>query len=213
MKLNNKSGVTLLELLIAMSLAIMILLILFSAMRLSSKSQEKGLERAELTQKVRIIGDRITWLIRGAYPFILKKPDEQKLYFLGEPDRIGFVTTSIDIYGTGPEDTAGLKWISIYEDGSELKMREKVYFLEDVFEDSGGKEYTFIEDIRSLEFEYYDLPEGEDEGEWVSDWDSDEKEYLPSAVKVNLSFEHSGKTVAIPEIIANINAYTKEVER
>ena len=49
----NSSGFTILELLIAISLAVMILLILFAGMRLASRSQQKATERAELNQRMR----------------------------------------------------------------------------------------------------------------------------------------------------------------
>src|SRR5512134_1953574 len=103
MKLKSKCGFTLLELLIALSLSIVILIILFAALRLGYKSEAKGMERSEQAQKVRIVSDRITWLLRGTYPFYLNTPDEQKLYFEGKSDRIGFVTSSVDAHGSGPE--------------------------------------------------------------------------------------------------------------
>lgn len=210
MNLNNKSGLTLLELLLAITLSIVIIVILFAAMRLGYKSQERGSEKAEITQKIRIIGDRITWLIRGTYPFFIKKPDKQKIFFEGESDRIGFVTTSVDIYGKGPEDIAGLKWVSIFKDNNGLTIREKVFFLEDVFDDSEGKVHVLDPEVKKLEFEYFDVPEDEGQGDWVSEWDPDEKEYLPSAVRVKITFEHNGKTIVMPEIIVRINAHKKE---
>lgn len=213
MILNNNRGVTLLELLIALSLAVVILITLFSGMRVGYKSQASGSEKAELTQKIQIISDRIAWLIRGSYPFVLKQPDEQELYFNGESDRLGFVTTSIDEYGTGPEDTAGLKWVSIYKDDDVLKIREHVYFLEDVWEDSGGKEYTLLSDLDDISFEYFDIPEDETEGSWSSEWDTDEKNYLPSAIKVSLSFMHNGQTVVIPQILVHVNATSREFRK
>lgn len=210
MRLNNKQGFSLLELMIALALSAILLVYLMAAMRMSYKSQERGYEKAETTQKIRILGDRITWLIRGAYPFSVKKPEGVKLYFKGEADTLGFVTTSVDYFGKGPEDTAGLKWVSIFSDNEGLKIREKVYFLEDVFDDSDGKLYVLDPEVKKLEFEYFDIPEDEKQGDWVSNWDPDEKEYLPSAVKVRITFEHNGKSISLPEIIVSINAYNKK---
>ena len=207
--MNQKNkGFTLIELVIALTLSVVIVVILMAAMRLAYKSQAKGAERIEVDQKVRVMGDRISWLLRGANPFFIKKtPDrDQKLYFEGESDKIGFVTSSVDSYGKGPEDLAGLKWVSVFMDNEGLKMREKVFFLEDVFDDDGGKVYLLDPEVKKLEFEYYDIPEDETTGDWVSEWDSDEKEYIPSAVKFKITFEHEGKTIEMPEIIVRINA-------
>ena len=155
-----------------------------------------------------MLGDRITWLLRGAYPFFVKKTADrdQKLYFEGGSDKIGFVTSSVDSYGKGPEDLAGLKWVSVFLDREGLKMREKVFFLEDVFDDDGGKVYLLDPEVKKLEFEYYEIPEDETQGAWVSEWDSDEKEYIPAAVKFKITFEHEGKTIVMPEIIVRINS-------
>lgn len=206
MSLNNRKGLTVIELVIAMSLSVVIIVILVAAMRLAYKSQEKGMAMSEETQKVRIIADRLTWLLRGTYPYIVNKPDLKKIYFVGKSDMVGFVTTSIDKHGKGPEDTAGLKWVSIYTDRKGLRFREKVFFMEDVFDEDGGKEYLLDPDVRELEFSYYDVPEDGKEGEWVSDWDPDDKEYFPAAVKLVITLERNGKTVVMPEIIASINA-------
>jgi prepilin-type N-terminal cleavage/methylation domain-containing protein len=202
----KNKGFTLIELVIALTLSVVIVVILLAAMRLAYKSQAKGAEKIDMAQKIRLLGDRLTWLIRGAYPFFFKKLDEQKLFFAGESDKIGFVTTSVDSYGKGPEDLAGLKWVSVFMDSEGLKVREKVFFLEDVFDDDGGMVYLLAPEVKKLEFEYYDIPEGEKQGDWVSDWDPDEKEYIPAAVKFKITLEHEGKTIEMPEIIVRINA-------
>jgi hypothetical protein len=94
-----------------------------------------------------------------------------------------------------------------------LKVREKVFFLEDVFDDDGGKVYLLDPEVKKLEFEYYDIPEDETQGDWVSEWDSDEKEYIPAAVKFRITFEHEGKTIVMPEIIVRSRQLAPEKQR
>lgn len=204
----QNKGFTLIELVISLTLSVVIVVILLAAMRIAYKSQAKGAEKIDTAQRIRILGDRVTWLLRGAYPYLFKKAgeDEQKIYFEGEADKIGFVTASVDSYGKGPEDMAGLKWVSIFLDDEGLKLREKVYFLEDVFDDDGGKVYLLDPEVKKLELEYYDIPDDETQGEWVEEWDPDEKENIPAAVKFRFTLEHEGKTVVMPEIIVKINA-------
>ena len=201
-------GFTLIELVIALSLSVVIVIILLAAMRLAYKSQAKGAEKVEMAQKIRLLEDRITWLLRGAYPYFVKKTDtdEEKIFFKGESDQIGFVTSSVDGYGKGPEDMAGLKWISIFADREGLKMREKVFFLKDVFEDEGGKVYLLDPEVKTLELEYYDIPEDEKQGDWVPSWEPEEKKYLPEAVKFTITLDQERKIIVLPEIIVRINA-------
>jgi hypothetical protein len=208
-RLRNNKGLTLLEIAIALALSVVIIVMLFAAMRLGYKSQERGIEKSDITQKMRIINDRLTWLIRGTYIFYLNTEDIQKIFFAGESDSLGFVTTSTDKSATGLEDAAGLKWVSIFTDREGLKIREKVFFAEDVFEDSGGKVYTIDPEVKELEFEYFDVPEDEKQGDWVSDWDPEDKKYFPAAVKFKITFEHNGKKIVMPEVTVNINAHKK----
>ncbi len=209
MRLKNNRGFTLLELLIAVSLSILILVVLGAAMRLGYKSQQRGTEQGEITQKMRILQDRIAWLIRGTYPFYLNKPDEKKIYFDGNSDSAGFVTSSIDTYGTGPEDLAGLKWVSIFVDSEGLKIREKVFFLEDVFDDSRGKVYLLDPEVRKIEFEFFEIKEDEKQGAWVSEWDPRDKETIPAAVKVTMTLERNGRKIEMPEMIVKTAVQTK----
>jgi len=209
MRLKNNLGFTLLELLIAITLSILVLVVLGAAMILGYKSQAKGTERSEVMQKVRILEDRISWLIRGAYPLYLKKTDEEKIFFDGKSDRVGFVTSSIDSHGTGPEDLAGLKWVSIFTDSDGLKIREKIFFLEDVFDDSKGKVYLLDPEVRKIDFEFFEIKEDEKEGSWISEWDPGDQETIPSAVKVKMTLERNGQKIEIPEMIVRISAQRK----
>jgi hypothetical protein len=210
MKRNRNSGFTLLEIIIAMTISLAIFLILFAALRLGYKAQESGTEKEEVTQKMRILDDRVAWLIRGIYPFVFTDltkttTDQKKLYFKGEDDKLGFVTTSVDSRARGPEDIGGLKYVSIFADSAGLQTREKVFFLDNAFDDSGGKVTTLDPEVTKLKFEYFDAPPGEKEGDWVSDWDAGDKKYLPAAVKVQITFEHDGKKVIMPEMVVRIS--------
>jgi type II secretion system protein J len=209
MKQNRNRGFTLLEVIIALTISVAIFVILFAAMRLGYKSQESGNKKEEVTQKMRILDDRITWLIRGVYPFVYADPektDEPKLYFEGKDDKIGFVTSSVDSHGKGPEDIGGLKYVSIFQDRKGLQIREKVFFLDDAFDDSGGKVYVLDPEVTDLQFEYYDIPPNEKDGDWVSDWDPTDKQYMPAAVKVKMTFEHDGQKITLPAMVVRISA-------
>ncbi|MBI5101494.1 MAG: hypothetical protein HZB33_06640 [Nitrospirae bacterium] len=70
---------------------------------------------------------------------------------------------------------------------------------------SGGKTYTLDPDVRKLALEYYDLSEDLKSGEWVSEWDTDEKKYLPTAVKVRITYEEKGQKTELPDLIINIH--------
>ncbi len=204
-KRNNSSGFTLLELILAITISGLILVVLASSMMLGWRSEEKASEREELSEQIRIITQRITWLIRGAYPFLKATPEGRTLYFEGTEDTLGLVTTSVT-KGTDLINSPGLKWIKFYLEDKRLMVREKLFYEKDIFEDEGGKTYTIGDDIYELRFEYFDRDNKEGEEQWVDEWDPKDKNYLPALVKINLKITYKNRVVEIPPIIVKIEA-------
>jgi type II secretory pathway pseudopilin PulG len=211
MKKRPEEGMTLIEVILGITISALILAILFSALRLGHRSQEKGLAKEDFAQRTRVLGDRISWLIRGAYPYSVNRPEGKVIYFSGEPDSLGFVTSSVDNSTGEPQDMAGLKWVKIFVDEEGLKVQEKIYFSEDVFEEGNGKEYVLEPTVRNLKFQYLDVEEKEGIESWVTEWNPEGKDYLPSAVRVSITLKEGEKEIQIPPIIAAIRANQRPV--
>jgi general secretion pathway protein J len=210
-KKNSNRGFTLLELLLGLTLTGLLLTILFSALRLAQRSDEAGRARQEQSQHMRIVSDRLTWLIRGAYPYFYKKDNQPLLSFDGESDNLTFVTTSIDSYDETLEDLAGLKKIKIFVDGDGLKISEQVFYM-----DEGGHDYVLDPLVKDISFEYLDVDEEDSSSTWVDSWDNTEKKTLPAAVRIKLKFKggkaggEKNKEGFFPEVIAYIHASQPE---
>ncbi|HHN65055.1 MAG TPA: prepilin-type N-terminal cleavage/methylation domain-containing protein, partial [Nitrospirae bacterium] len=112
---DSTGGFTLLELVIALSITSLILVFIGSAFYMGYRSEERASEREGLQQRIRIINERLTWLLRGAYPFVRVSPEGNTLYFFGKKDSIGFVTTST-LSGSALEERAGLTFMKIFLD-------------------------------------------------------------------------------------------------
>lgn len=205
MKKANK-GFTLIEVVMAVLLSAILMAIVLSAFRLGYKSEQKSLKRQDLSQRIRIITDRLSWLIRGTYPYIARIGDEDIIFYSGAPDTLGFVTTSVEGYAKGPEDIGGLKWVEISIGSEGLTIRENVYFLEENLDAEAGTAYVFDADVQSIEFEYLDLDREEGTEDWVDSWSTGEKDYLPSAVRVSVVLKHGEESFRMPDIIARIMA-------
>jgi len=203
----DSRGLTLVEAIIALTVTALVVGILLSALRLGHRSEEKGLERQELSQRVRILSDRLSWLLRGAYPYFAGEKDEMVLYFSGSPDSVGFVTTSVDRTAGALEDRAGLKWVRIFaEEGRGLVTEEKVYFGKDVFESGGGRQYVLDPTVKKVEFQYLDVDEKEGVEEWVEEWDPENRKYLPSAVRVSIVLKEKEGEYLMPPVVASLRA-------
>lgn len=203
----DSKGITLIEVILGITISALILAMLLAALRLGQRSQEKGLQREDASQRARILGDRVSWLLRGAYPYMVDGPGGKIIHFSGTSESAGFVTSSVEGSSEEPVDAAGLKWVRIFADGEEgLKVEEKMYFSEEVFEPGGGTQYVLDPAVRSLEFEYLDIDAREGIESWATEWDPESRQYLPSAVRVSITLEKDGTEILLPPIIAAVRA-------
>ncbi len=204
-KRSNSRGFTLLELIISLAISGLILVILGSSMMLSWRAEEKASERQELSERIRIITQRISWMLRGAYPFQKATPEGRMLYFEGKPDSLGLVTTSV-IKDQDLINSPGLKWIRLYLDGNKLMVQEKLFFLKDIFDEEGGRFYTMADDIEEISFEYFDRDNPDGEEDWTDTWDPKEKDYLPAIIKVSIKMKFKERVIELPPLMVKIEA-------
>lgn len=200
--IKNNTGLTLLEVIVALALTGIMLGILLGAMRLAYRSEEKGSERAEVAQRMRIITDRLTWLIRGAYPYVVKDEEtqEEKLAFEGAHGSLSLVTTSVDPYSHGPIDNPGLKWISIFAENG-LSVQEGMFYTQELLPD---KKFVIDPTVQRLEFSYlYAL--GTEEA-WSGTWNTEEHKCLPAAIKATVSIAYKGQEYKMPPVIVSLRA-------
>lgn len=171
----------------------MVILIVASVLHLAIRAEEKGSKRQEASQHVRVLIARLTFLLKGTYPYIAKTEEGRQYYFEGSGDQVSFITSSV-IPETGSSiDKAGLKWIRIYLDSQGLKTMENFFFLSEDYESGSPVERILDDSVTDLSFEYLDMGEKRtDEGEWKSEWSMEESEYLPAAIKVKVSVREEG---------------------
>jgi prepilin-type N-terminal cleavage/methylation domain-containing protein len=203
--MRNKKGFTLIELILALSITALVVGILLSALRMGYRSQEKGDERSEISQRMRVLGDRTSWLLRGAYPYTFTDPDDERYLFhlfRGEYDSLEFVTTSVNEYSDDIEDMTGLKLVRLFVDNEGLKLRQTIFFMGDEDWPDEPNEYVIGPNVTGITFEYLNRDEEENEENWEDAWDTEDTNYLPVAVKVMLTFTHKDKDIEMPPIIA-----------
>ncbi len=196
--MRNRKGFTLIEILIAFTLSLIVVLIIFSAMRLSERSYNKVSEREEFSLRLRVVMERVGWLIRGAYPFVVVDEEKnRRVLFRGKSREVGFVTTSTFPLEDNPYDRSGIKWVEIFSDDNGLKIREGIFFKAE----SDSQAYVIEPSIKEIVLSYLD-PE---DGAWYQEWD-DEKTYLPAAIKLKALFQFEGKDIEIPEMVFRIQS-------
>ncbi len=195
----NRRGMTLVEVVLSITIAAIVMAMLFAALRLGQKSSVKGERRLGQSQRELVVADRISWLLAGTYPLIMapEKDELKVLIFRGQSDTVEFATTSVDVYSNTATDLPGLKTVRIFLDDEGLKVGERKFFMPgDDFDD-----YVLDPDARGLEFEFMDIDEDTGESNWVAGWEGGDKKYLPAAVKMRVMLDEQQW---MPEIIVKI---------
>lgn len=135
----------------------------------------------------------------------------RKFYvFDGESSSIKFVTTM------PLRRKLGLALLEMWVDEDRgLLIKERDALKTNILKDEFGeetKESVLDAQVAHIEFQYYDLGEGEEEGEWVESWSAKEKGRLPRAVKVEIAFRNAeGKEADTRELIIPIMALGKDL--
>jgi len=186
-----------------------VILIIASVLNLAIRAEEKGTRRQESSQHVRVLIARLTFLLKGAYPYVARTEEGRQYYFEGSGDEIAFITSSV-VPETGTQiDKAGLKWVKIYLDSEGLKTMENFFFLSEDYESGSPIERVLDDTVPELSFEYLDMGEKRmDEGEWKSEWSMEDTEYLPAAIKVQVSVREEGaeKDTELPPFTVKIQS-------
>ncbi|MFQ5917531.1 MAG: type II secretion system protein GspJ [Candidatus Binatia bacterium] len=187
--LEPKSGFTLIELILAMTLAVMIVTLLYAAFYMGYRAMEKSSSRSELSQRLRSIESFLGGYIRSAFPY-RDSSQGSAIFFSGEEDRLTFISAlSIGMGGRGMSRVS-LSWSD--EEGGALILEEEIpvrLLSEEEKENGAGHRNRMVlwQGVRELRIEYLD-PKREGE-EWAEQWDGRERRVLPRAVRVGLRGE------------------------
>jgi general secretion pathway protein J len=174
----SKTGFTILELIVSITILTLVLLIIGQGFRLGINSWEKGEAETVETQQLRILSGMLTQQLKSFYLYRTKLDDDvqESIVFQGEDDSILFVTTLVDSsYG-------GLKWVRYSYDEGVLYYKEGLLPDKDILDNIEGDEEILASDIEEVLFEYY----VSHEEEWKDSWENEDA--VPDAVRVKLSY-------------------------
>ncbi len=213
---DHRAGFTLVELMVAMTLLALIAVSLYGLVSVGAKSAAAGERKSEQARRLRIATSVIVRQLHSAAPELAVIDDaegaEAQPYFLGESDRVDFVTTSPQ----GPLNT-GLALVSYWQDGDVLMMSEMPYFLA-FTGDRLGREFDhmtvttpLLYNVREARFSYQ--RQSGEEDSWEQSWDASYESELPATVRIMIepstvdgwSWQHE-----IPVFVGLMNEVTGE---
>ena len=202
----RNGGFTIIEILIAIALVALVLTTIFGAYYTVVRSTRNYSRVSDIYQTARIVLDTMAKEVSGAYQPLFA---EKGTMFLGKNEWYGgFENDTLNMVTTtclrGEEDEIGYDSfeVSYYlghgrQDGL-LFMKTAPYFnleAEEPFQE--GEEIILAENVRALDFKYFDA-----EGEWVEAWGGEEEENaaeeleapaLPYGVMITVSMGLAGE--------------------
>lgn len=174
-------GFTLLELVIAITLMSLVLIMLYSGLRLGLNSSESGEQRAEATDQLRLIHEFLRrQLAQSMTVYQANAQNEQIVVFSGSANRIEFVAPMLAQLGQG-----GLYRMRIEAIDGRLWVRWRLYQPNDG-EGSEEHEKMLLDQVSAIEWAYFGQERENDQEppRWRSEWTSPERR--PSLVRLNL---------------------------
>ncbi len=204
-------GFTLIEVLIGMSLLSIMMLLIFSSLRISVRNWDAGEERILEVSETASVQNFFQRYLTAVKPLQDDfSEDETKLSFQGDTSSLSFVASLPASAGRQGLQVFSLK-LKKYEDGDELVVNIVPFYPLADGEEWQNEEVTLAEKISVFKLSYFGVSE-EDESEdslWHEEWL--EQHNLPSLVRVEIEFENG---ILWPELIVGLRlASAKSLDR
>jgi general secretion pathway protein J len=196
-------GFTLLELLVAITLLGVLMAALFGALRLGARVWETGEARLDASARVQVVQDFLRRQLGQTMPLIEATEDPRAaggLLFMGEPDRLRFVSLLPDHLGAG----AWLMELGLSEPAQvrapgDLVIRWRQLDLTGEADAvPQAEERVLIEAVERLEIAYFGGSLTGQAPGWWQQWQ--QQPSLPTLVRLRLAFP-AGDARAWPELM------------
>ncbi len=186
LRCHRQRGFTLLELLVAMAIMAMMSVAIYGVVSIGARAAASGERKTEQARRLRIGTDLMVRQLRSAVPIWLLADGQWRKFFVGERDRVSFVTDSPQL-----PDSSGLSVVTYWQEGDRLMYSEIPRFsvvdaadIDQLTQDL-ALTTTLLYDVDRVEFRY--RRNADSDADFEKKWDADELDALPAAVEISVS--------------------------
>lgn len=194
-----EAGMTLIEILVAMTVLGFLVLAMGGGLRLALRSWDTVERRQDEAGGVMLAHRLVGRMLSEAYPVAVeKKTQAAALAFEGGPERLAFAAVAPPRFGGG-----GLVWIVLALEqgagGKVLTMSLENYFAARSGLSERREERVLLEGIGQARFAYFGAPAGEELADWQDAWTGEAA--LPMLVRMDVQFAAADRR-AWPGLVA-----------
>jgi len=193
-------GFTLIEVLIAMTLLSIMVVLLFSSLKICADSWEKGESKITDVNEVAVVYNFFQRHLSEAKPLWndLSSEEERTFSFQGKAQSLQFISAFPASAGR-----SGLQLFSLdlqEEDNDQvIKVTITPFFPVAEGSEWQKEDVTLIKHVNDFSLAYFGSDDGVSEGNWEEEWL--DKEVLPRLVKINIKLENG---IFWPEMIIDL---------
>lgn len=206
-------GFTLIELLISVSLLALLMVVLFSGLRLGTRHLAGQTARLDRTSRVALAEKFLRAQLADARPFFVPGTHAKQIFFDGRPDGIGFVNPALESISTG-----GLQALSVdlapaderashgsgrtaKETGAQLVVEWHPFDGSTMTTAKAGRRAVLLDGIRQARIAYFGALQPDEAPDWHASWK--DAAVLPSLIRFSVVFtdgEHMPELVVAPRL-------------
>jgi len=192
-------GFTLVEVVLALSIAAAVLVILFGGLRVALAAWSKGEARAARLDHARGVIVLLERALDSAFPYRFGTPEqpEPHVLFDGRPDRVTFATLAPPFPGAVP---IAFTAVSLSSEEAGLTLRQQV--LPSLLVLDRLAPVLVDRETAAVRFRYL----GQEPGAWQEAWDMSREETIPRAVEITLVGRDGARGAAAQVLTVPIRA-------
>jgi general secretion pathway protein J len=196
---SQHKGFTLIEVLIAMTLLGIMVVLLFSSLKICADSWEKGESKITDVNEVAVVYNFFQRHLSPTLPLWNDLSEEEKTFsFQGKPQSLQFISAFPASSGR-----SGLQLFSLYlqeEDNVQvIKVTLTPFFPVAEGEEWHQEDVTLIRRVSDFTLAYFGPGDGVSEDSWTKEWL--DKDVLPRLVKINIKLDNG---IFWPEMIIDL---------
>ncbi len=184
-------GFTLIEVLIGLTLLSIMVVLLFTSLKICADSWERGEKKIASVNEMAVVYHFFQEHLSVSKPIMNESVDERPFSFQGEPTSLQFVSNFPESAGKQGLQIFTVSYVEV-DDSANINVRVRPYNSDgaDYDEELGFEEVSLIKHVKEFKLSYFGSEDVVSDGVWSDEWLN--KTVQPRLVKISIILESGG---------------------